>query len=67
MRENFVQRAIKPRAAGNQNDGPALILEHFAKIAESRQVVRQVFNNVKQITASNFVSFGNDSPFSPTV
>jgi hypothetical protein len=67
MRENFVQRAIKPRAAGNQNDGPALILEHFAKIAESRQVVRQVFNNVKQITVSNFVSFGNDSPFSPTV
>jgi len=47
MPENFVKRAIKPGTARNKNDGPAVILEHLAKIAESRQVIREVFNNVQ--------------------
>src|ERR1700756_2040323 len=58
MPEYFVKRTEKPWATRNQNNGPALIFEHIAKICESRQVVRQVLNNVQADYGVEFRVFG---------
>jgi hypothetical protein len=65
MPENFVQRAEKPGAAGNKNDCAAVILEHFTKITKSRQVVRQVLNNVQADNRVEFPPFGKRLAFFP--
>src|SRR5207302_9687880 len=41
MAQNLVERACEPRTIRNQNNGSPAVLQDFANIAHSAQVVRQ--------------------------